>query len=78
MPNESFNQHNNVLSIFITTIFISILVTQNGGKINENLKLQNAVPLQLLNIEFHMHHFPIQTQKACKFFLRNIASKAAV
>jgi hypothetical protein len=50
MPNKSFSQYNSVLSIFIMTTVISILVNQNGDKINKNLKLQNTVPLQLMNM----------------------------
>jgi len=53
MPNKSSNQYNSALSIFIMTTVISILVNQNGGKNQQNLKLQNTVPLQLMNVELY-------------------------
>jgi hypothetical protein len=71
MPKKSFNQHNSVLSIFIMTTVISTLVYQNGEKINKNLKLQNTVPPQLMNME--MYDFICSTslqrpKKLAKFF----------
>ena len=71
MPNKSFSQYNSVLSIFTMTTVISILVDQNGEKINKNLKLHNTVSTQLMNME--MYNFVCITSlqrpnKLAKFF----------